>query len=224
MSPPGSSAESTFLSAYGSNHYIGIGALLRASPFWSQPIGLNTFFCPSLRQRHIARKTARKRCKTRQCRVGAASIVAGAFASTDRQRAPNDSTRKRRARSPSGQRFASKPAFAIRLWTNARASATWRRDARQEERAACAGLKHEAIAVGLERVGEFGLACRRNWPRVGEDRDIEAQAGEFGLAERPKARISKARLDRIGNRILERAVGAARVNRRSRAAVRHGSA
>ena len=76
-------------------------------------------------------------------------------------------------------------------------------DARQEQRAASAGLKHEAIAVGLERVGEFGLASRRNRPRVGEDRDVEAKPGEFGLAERLKARVGKARLDRIGDRILE---------------------
>src|SRR5271166_3597931 len=65
-----------------------------------------TLFLPSLQQRHFARKTARKRCKTRQCRVGSASIVADAisFASTDRQRAPKDSAWKRAALSPSGQR------------------------------------------------------------------------------------------------------------------------
>jgi hypothetical protein len=48
------------------------------------------------------------------------------FASARRHGAPNDSTRKRLASSPSGQRFDSKPAFATRWRTNARASGRWR--------------------------------------------------------------------------------------------------
>src|SRR5208282_1097519 len=51
-------------------------------------------------------------------------------------------------------------------------------NARQVERAAFAGPKDQAVAVGLERVGEFGLASRRNRPRAREDRDVEAKPGE----------------------------------------------
>src|SRR5574337_1668595 len=57
---------------------------------------------------------------------GAMFCGATAFESTRRQGAPNDSTRKRLALSPSGHLFASKPAFAMRWRTNARASGTWR--------------------------------------------------------------------------------------------------
>src|ERR1700719_2649474 len=47
-------------------------------------------------------------------------------------------------------------------------------NARQEQRAPLAERENKPIAIGLKRGREFGLASRRKWPRVGENRNVDA--------------------------------------------------
>ena len=67
-------------------------------------------------------------------------------------------------------------------------------DAGQEEGAPIAGREDEAVAVGLEPGGKLRFACRGNWPRVREDRDVETKPGEAGLVERGKRGSAKPAL------------------------------
>src|SRR5260370_28924755 len=84
-------------------------------------------------------------------------------------------------------------------------------DARQEQGAPRADAKNKAVAVGLERAGEFGFAMRRNWARMREDRHVEMEAVELGLGNWREARIGKARLNGVHRRVFEKP--AARVKR-----------
>ena len=77
------------------------------------------------------------------------------------------------------------------------------RDARQEQRAALASAKNEAVAIGFERVHEFGFASRRDRSRMRENRDVEAEPGKFAFLERGKKRIGEARLRRIGDHTVD---------------------
>ncbi len=76
-------------------------------------------------------------------------------------------------------------------------------NARQEQRAPLAERKNEPIAIRLERSRELSSLSSLKWPRVGENRTVDANLREFRLPQRREARIGKGRLRRIGERILD---------------------
>src|SRR5271157_2985968 len=76
-------------------------------------------------------------------------------------------------------------------------------DARQEQPPLPPDPHNEAVAVWLERPDELGFARRRKGARMGEDRDLDLEAVEFGFAEFSEARVGEARLHDVHRRVLD---------------------